>query len=591
MKHPRSRARTLPWVIASVVTAVAATGTAPPTPPELAGKKKVWVSGYGDKSLTKDSSEWINREMILVQKEATFNAAKVYDTESGTYMNVGFDGISNTQRPDPTPQERQAVHEGKGGGQCMHATGMGPGAITKAAEVYSKNPASDSDPSGRGPASSPVESPAASVGAPPLTGSTPESAVKPGGPSPDAPTLPPLPGFGSPALDTPQSKTLDSIVDATEESRKGEILASAQAILEKNADDAHHDATTLNTAYQNVSPEVLGERLARAQATLGDTAEDLMQSDGLSSGEKARFKNVFLNARDKASLGLQALQREKDGQSLYGEDSPFGGLAGPAGALGAKASQVVADLLGYAPKKPGGTLGSDSSASEAPAATSNEALVNRTALLQGLAPAEKATTLAKLRLLERPVLNRPGSAPREIPLLHNGYIFGGSSTGTDCSAFVTAALPVDMRKGRFTTLDFRSMWLYLSTGAFPKPPRYVDERGRVLREVAQSFLPVNLYVGDRLETGDLLVQRMLWETAGHVFIVRKFNPNTLVAEVIEAAQSAGTIRERTFSLSLAPTNVAERPIRPGLFGLRLRPQDNRGCKYKDRAPAKKGDSA
>lgn len=565
----------------SLVTTLAGTDT---RPPELEGKKEVWVSGYGDRSLTKDSSEWINRKMILVQKEATFNAARVYDTVSGTYMNVGFDGISNTKRPDPTPQERQAVHDGKGGGHCMHATGMGPGAISKAAEVYAQNPTGEHEPAVRVPASSSVETPPASA--------SPVSAAKPDDPSlATAATVPPPPGFASPALDTPQSKTLDSIVDATEESRKGEILTSAQAILEKNADDARHDATTLNTAYENVSPEILGERLARAQATLGDTAEDLMRSDGLSSGEKARFKNVFLNARDKASLGLQALQREKDGQSLYGEDSPFGGLAGPAGAIGAKASQLVADLLGYAPKKPGSTLGSDTSTTETPAATSNEALVNRTALLQGLAPAEKATTLAKLRLLERPVFNRPGAAPREIPLLHNGYIFGGSSTGTDCSAFVTASLPVDMRKGRFTTLDFRSMWLYLSTGAFPKPPRYVDERGRVIREVAQSFFPVNLYVGDRLETGDLLVQRMLWETAGHVFIVRKFNPTTLVAEVMEASQSAGTIRERTFSLSLAPTNVAERPIRPGLFGLRLRPLDNRGCKYKDRAPAKKGGSA
>ena len=105
---------------------------------------------------------------------------------------------------------------------------------------------------------------------------------------------------------------------------------------------------------------------------------------------------------------------------------------------------------------------------------------------------------------------------------------------------VSSALPADVRKGRFTTLDFHAMWVYRRYGTLPKPPIYTKERSELVTETAMAFSALNLYQGDAPGPGDLIVFRSPLEEIGHVFVVRNYDGRTRVVRVIEAAARTGS---------------------------------------------------
>ncbi len=338
------------------------------------------------------------------------------------------------------------------------------------------------------------------------------------------------------------------------------ILSARKALYDAIQDD---DKTT-SEPYRKLPFTALGDFLIRAKENLEDLSQILSHTKGgIDSSEKLRFGNLAELARDKSLLGLGAFQGEMNRQSLIGATSALNGLLAPPEANPLARTPELSEIFG----NPGSILNSEN-------------LVNRLVLFNGLSPRDKAELLKRIKLSETMDLTLEDGKKRKINLLHNGYYLGGGTTGTDCSQLASSALPVEIRKGRFTTLDLRAMWIYRRKGVLPIPPKYKKERAEFVKKTSQAFIPINVYENEKLSAGDLLVYRLPWETTGHVFIVRTYDPKSLSAEVLEASQSAGTIRERTFALSTDPLNEPTRILRSGLFGLRLKPLSNKVCQYK-----------
>src|SRR5690606_23601173 len=140
-----------------------------------------------------------------------------------------------------------------------------------------------------------------------------------------------------------------------------------------------------------------------------------------------------------------SIREEEQRRALAGVNSPFAGLLGPQPNALARTGALAA-IFGNGKR--------------AAFPATNDGLVNRLVMFNGLAPGKKLALEKKLKMLEQTRLTLPNGDVRIIPILHNGYILGGGRTGLDCSSFVSAVLPPEVRKGAFTTLDFRQMWYF-----------------------------------------------------------------------------------------------------------------------------------
>ncbi len=362
--------------------------------------------------------------------------------------------------------------------------------------------------------------------------------------------------------------------------RRQTLVDSAAEIMRANARDAAADQRRLSQYYTHMPLPVMDQSLRKARDTLSNTVSDLESArSGLDPSDLARFTNIFRNARDKAGLAADLIQDAVSQQNSMGAGSSLFGLTSPKGQNPLARSADLSELFGE--QLPGEGLAATASAN------TQDALVDRLVMLNGLPQGALQQALKSLKLAETPELTLENGQKKKVPILHNGYIFGGSMSGTDCSAFVSTALPPDLRKGRFTTLDFTTMWIFRHSGKFPKPPLYREPHQSHVRQVAGGFDAIDIYKKEPLVTGDLLVFRLADATSGHVFIVRDFNPKSLDARVLEASQSSGTIKERNLNLSAYPATEKTRPLRPGLFALRLRAsQDNPVCKLPNKPQRK-----
>lgn len=443
----------------------------------------------------------------------------------------------------------------------LRPAGTAPAASSGAA-------ASAADP-GRAPASA----------SPPLAPDAPRPADPPHVDTPPDPIAVNLPQNTS---GSPISQSNNTVVDTmqagtyiSDTARGNEIIDAATTARQAIVGAASDDQQRLADSYRNLSPDAMASYLDRAQSALGQAASVLENAtdSSIDSSERARFHNYILNARDKAQLGLDAIHDDQQAGNPLGADSPFAGLLGAKDANPLAKSTALAAIFG--PQM-------------APAnAATNDSLINRMVMLSGLPDNSRAQTLRQLKLLEHPTFTLAGGTQVTLDLLHNGYILGGGPTAVDCSSFVSSVLPADVRRGRFTTLDFRAMWIYGRTREFPAPPRYTPDRAKLVKTTASAFTPIDVYSGESLAVGDILVYRLQSEPIGHVVIVRSYNPATLRAEIVEAAQSAGTVRERTLDLSPDPLNARRRILMPGLWALRIKPVSNQACYYREgaRTPA------
>ena len=378
------------------------------------------------------------------------------------------------------------------------------------------------------------------------------------------PSAPPIDSSAPPAV---QALALPAQI--ADETQRIELAESALASKEAIQRSIASDEAKLAQVYADIPPAELGSYFERAKRNISKTVEVLNSAaKNDDSGEALRFRNLYMNAKDKAELGSQILQDElkQDPTPL----TPPSGVISPAVAL-AK-TQGLNDLFGAF----------DSTKKEIKPVSQQDALSNRMLMLAGLPDKQRAEAMKKLQLIEPLKVNLPDGTKASVPVLHNGYIWGGGKTGVDCSSFVSSLLPGNENATRFTTFDFAAMWELLESGRIPKPPYvYKKDREKLIRKSAEGFTAINLYMGEPLAVGDLLVFRMPWVPVGHVFVVRSYNAQDKVARVIEAGQTLGTVYEREFPLSLDPTSAQRRLIRPGLMGLRLKQTDNATCQYRD----------
>lgn len=407
-----------------------------------------------------------------------------------------------------------------------------------------------------------------STSAAPLPG---QGLILPGGVSiPSAPlVVNSLPNSGTLAStagnQAPQN--LASIVRITNTAAQAEFLDSVLASSHGVRSAILADDRLLNQPYKDLPIQALGAYLERARDGLSSAASALLDAEsGLDKGELRRFGRTFLDAGAKAEAGAALLRDAASNQASLGAIVPFESLSGPRAPSALSRSAALAEIFGGDPALQ--------------AAATADGLLNRLIQLNGLPPEQRAALFQKLQLAETIKLKLPSGQVTSIEILHNGYVFGGSATGMDCSSFVSSTLPTEVRKGRLTTLDFRTMWVFKRSGNFPYPPSYPKDRRKLIQKVAEGFISLDIYNGDKLAIGDLLVFRPGVGVRGHVFVVRGYNPRSLIADVIEASQSAGTIRERPFPLSTSPTQAKVRLLRPGLLALRLKPQNNEVCSFR-----------
>ena len=363
--------------------------------------------------------------------------------------------------------------------------------------------------------------------------------------------IPELPESGTPAESSPPTPPLPNyreIADHAEDADRSLLLEGAREIVLRYQEDADEDVRTLTTAFRELSPTERQAAFHRAADELRRQAADFEQADRstMLPGERIRFRNSLANALDKAEAATR--------------------------------SEIPDALPSLQPQ----------AATSKSAGVTPDALTDRMVLLNAFAPEQREKLLSRLRLVETPTLTLKNGKKSRFAIPHNGYWLGGSRTGTDCSGLASEALPAEVRQLRFTTLDFRTIYQLARKGRYTPPPRYDEERLGRLREVAANFEAVQPHLGETLKPFDLLVYRLGAEPIGHVFIVEKFDPKTLDAQVLEASQSYGGLRSRSFNLSLDPRDAPHRILRPGLFALRLKKEAvARKCALEHRSQPKK----
>ncbi len=391
--------------------------------------------------------------------------------------------------------------------------------------------------------------------------STPSSAAVPS-PRPtlicapeDPQALPELPEGTPPPANQPtsvlQPVRYSDIADRDDETARINLVDGARQIVRRYQNHADEDLRTLVNTFSALPEDQQREGLERSVEQLRRQSQTFEQANRSSMlpGERIRFRNDLANALDKAEA-----------------------------ALSQGASRALPSLEAAA------------RSSKLPSGTSGDALTDRMVLLNALPEQEREKALARLHLVETPTLSMKDGSKEKITIPHNGYWLGGSKTGTDCSGFASQSLPAEVRQMRFTTLDFRTLYQLARTGGYRPPPRYEAARLKRLERLAEDFEPVQPHLGEKLKPFDLLVYRIGAEPIGHVFIVEKYDSEKLEAGVLEASQSHGGLRSRTFNLSLDPIDSPNRVLRPGIFGLRLKREAiSRKCSLQKRA--QKGSSS
>lgn len=415
----------------------------------------------------------------------------------------------------------------------------------------SNSPSAGTAAASAGSASGAGRSPASNGASPTLSGAIPSNAGTYAG------------SFNDGAYATDQLGAAQRIA-ATAGSQ--EIVDNSRAVAAKLRESAFEDHQTLAENYKNMSSGEFTQALQRAKQGTSQMRDTLSSAvGGMDTSERVRFELSARNAVDKVDAALELLKGDSAGLGNPLNQSPLGSLLSGAPIPNPLArTPELTDLFGAdLPKNQPATA---------------DALVDRLIMLAGLPEDQRRRALSKLRLLETPTLTLPTGAKVKLDLPHNGYWLGGGKTGVDCSSFVSAALPADLRKGAFTTLDYMAMWRHQRTGKLPNPPIYEAGRAKLVRETAAAFDAIDIYSGQRLAAGDLLVYRFSDDPIGHVVLVTGYNSVTAKVSAIDASQSRGGVGEREFSLLSNPSKPDSHLYKPGFYALRLKPADTRACR-------------
>ncbi len=364
-----------------------------------------------------------------------------------------------------------------------------------------------------------------------------------------------------------------------------DLLQRSRKILQENISNRENDRRVLeSSAVQFLSkqdPAKLPSVFAEAETRLMDTAKKLRQvkpnvQNGMDSGDLVpqitAYDNAIEKVRQTKAFVIDALKNPAVAltnlEKFLGFQKPKGTGGKPV--MEAEAARSIASTL----FENGGV---DAKGNLLPPTNNASEQVNKIAGLNLLPPEEQKLIISKLKLAEKKTVTLNTGESISMLLLHAGYILGGGKSAVDCSSFVSMVMPNNFSNARLTTLDLLAIWKYRTDGFFPKPPIYDPVRAKFVESLARAFIPINPYFEDAtLLPGDLLLYRIPGVAIGHVLVVESYDQRRWVAQVIEAAQSAGTIRRRDYFLSQHPK---KRVIRPGLLVLRMKPYDNSSCRY------------
>jgi len=367
-------------------------------------------------------------------------------------------------------------------------------------------------------------------------------------------------GNGAPTRVMPANNigAIQEAANLAQNAHGNELSGTATAQRSAASADIRHDYQTLQDTYRRIPKQELGNRFQRAQQELDRMAGDFQaftqggQGQEISLADQTQYRNAILNARDKARIAKELLN--------LGEAQ--GGGAGSAD--GSNPLAQTKDL--------------EELFSNGSGATASDSLADRLLMLAGLPEDLRAKVFSKLRLKDRHTLKLPDGRSKKLAVLRNDS-GREQKQALDCAKFVASALSAESRKWQFTTLDLKSIWYKARTGRLPVPPKWGKGRAELIEKFADGFVPVDLYLGERPKAGDLLVYRVPAHPEGRVFIVREYNPETMVAKVLEA-NSQGALQTREVPLSFDPPQLAVRLVRPGFVDLRLKATDNAACKYR-----------
>jgi len=404
-----------------------------------------------------------------------------------------------------------------------------------------------------------------------------------------------LTGTSEPASSTPNKKNGNSILStarmADEINRNAlamDLLNKSREFIRKNEQDQKHDQDLVDKkateVLTNLDPKDILPTLDKAQDKLkreSNIYADIKPSldkGGVDRGDidkhqiMARY-DAIKKIDDAKALVANSLRNPSQ---FFNNLNEFLGFNKPKGtgkkdSVDPEVAQTLRNTL-FEVGDPDGKGGN-----RAPASNSASAHINQLLGLALLPEKERAYIESQLRLAEKRQVTLNSGETVSVLIIHAGYLLGGGKTAMDCSSFVSNVLPTNFSKARLTTLDLLAIWKYQTEGIFPKPPVYESSRAEFVKRFAKAFIPINPYAGDiPLLPGDLLLYRVPGVAIGHVLVVESYDSRRYVAQVIEAAQSAGTIRRRDYYLSQHPT---KRVIRPGLLVLRMKSQDNASCRY------------
>lgn len=410
------------------------------------------------------------------------------------------------------------------------------------------------------------------------------------GPADDSARLPAATLPSGAAFQAPTSEQVLSILSYAESRR---IAMREAAVQDSTAAATPYQSMTIpqiaeriDTAVQSLSPvvETLREaaadprvtrQIARVAPQAGGQSQAQTVPQRLDASDIARFANLYQNALDKAEAAQGALKIQLNDVKVADAQRAVTFLPSTPGALlGMPPALTAINPLARTPELANlFPFPDDPKTPPSRVASSNDGLVDRIVMFNGLPESERAKILPNLQFVERAQFKTRSGKTAAIPILHNGYIFGKM----DCSSFVSQVLFGDARSTRLTTMDFKGIWFLLLNGRLPLPPEWEADRAKVIRELSKGFAPVSLDRGEQLLPGDLLVFRHPKVAWGHVFLVRSYDPGRHLARVMEASQSAGTLRERDFYTVFGVKGEDTLYYIPGLFGLRLKGSQNNVC--------------
>ena len=378
---------------------------------------------------------------------------------------------------------------------------------------------------------------------------------------------------------TPSLSNRSQISSVLSEISRGgntQILDLARKKQEQIRNNAQSDLKTLSSSYDHVNIDNMDDYLSRAQSRLRNATQQFGKVEsGADEGDLTNALHAKRNALDLTRAARSILHKDKR-KIRNNQLNPLRKLSSPDSNPLVK-TPGLKELFGV--KNP----------LNDPNSPDGQAL--REILFEGLEQNQRQNVSSDLDMAHQFDLKLNDGSEFSPYTQSTGFILGAKGKKlVDCSSFVTQALPPRLRRLRFSTLDFYGIYHYLMSGKtkFPDNLEFPADREKTLKKLSTAFESVEVNSSAKAESygvfpppeepkpGDLLVFRHPKSSWGHVMLVKSYNPKNGTAKVMDASQSAGTIRETSLPIFVTGKN-GNKGVLKGLMGLRLKTGNSTKC--------------